>query len=182
MINWRLLKGFYFMTDIPVISHFLTADKTGLVELLNALAKEKIAHEAKYKQIKKLPIKIGFNFNGLVETCSAMFSDDLEFKRLHFLFHSKHFTTRLNILFDKDLNFVRTSFGRSKTGGRIRDVDWHNFGEILDEDIIKVLMATHTGHKEAMQDLVPELYIEGAYDFASEEFKQRISLANMVLI
>ena len=170
------------MSDIPVISNFLTADKTGLVELLNALAKEKIAHEAKYKEIKKLPIKIGFNFNGLVETCSAWFSDDLEFKRLHFLFHSKHFTTRLNIFFDKDLNFGRTSFGVSKTGGRIRDVDWHNFGEILDEDIIKVLMATHTGQKETMQELVPEIHIEGAYDFASEDFKQRISLANMVLI
>jgi hypothetical protein len=170
------------MSDIPVISNFLTADKTGLVELLNTLAKEKIANEAKYKEIKKLPIKIGFNFNGLVETCSAWFSDDLEFKRLHFLFHSKHFTTRLNIFFDKDLNFGRTSFEVSKTGSSIRDVDWYNFGSILDEDIIKVLMATHTGQREVMQDLVPELHIEGAYDFASEEFKQRISLANMVLI
>jgi hypothetical protein len=44
------------MSDIPVISNFLTADKTGLVELLNTLAKEKIANEAKYKEIKKLPI------------------------------------------------------------------------------------------------------------------------------
>jgi hypothetical protein len=170
------------MANAPVISNFLTANKTGLVDNLEVLAKEIITPAHKYKEIRKLDIKTGLSFNGLTELCVASFSDNLAFKSLKFYFHNKHFTKNLTIWFDKDLNFVKTMFGCSKTGGRIQEADKHRFGAILEEDLLKVLMAIHTGHKEVMEELLPELHIEGAYDFASESFKQRVSLANMVLI
>lgn len=170
------------MANAPVISNFLTANKTGLVDILEALAKEIITPDHKYKEIRKLDIKTGFSFNGLTELCVASFSDELEFKALKFYFHNKHFTHKLTILFDKELNFVKTLFGCSKTGGRIQEADKHQFGAILEDDLLKVLMAIHTGHKHIMEELLPELHITGVYDFASESFKQRVSLANMVLI
>lgn len=170
------------MANAPVISNFLTANKTGLVDILEALAKEIITPDHKYKEIRKLDIKTGFSFNGLTELCVATFSDELEFKALKFYFHNKNFTHKLTILFDKELNFVKTLFGCSKTGGRIQEADKHQFGAILEEDLLKVLMAIHTGNKDIMEELLPELHITGVYDFASESFKQRVSLANMVLI
>jgi hypothetical protein len=170
------------MSNAPVISNFLNADKTGLVANLEALAKEIITPNHKYKEIRKLDIKTGFSFNGLTELCVATFSDELEFKSLKFYFHNKHFTHKLSILFDKELNFVKALFGCSKTGGRIQEADKHQFGAILEEDLLKVLMAIHTGHQAVMEELLPELHITGVYDFASESFKQRVSLANMVLI
>lgn len=170
------------MANAPVISNFLTANKTGLVDTLDAFAKEIITPDHKYKEIRRLDIKTGFSFNGLTELCVASFSDELEFKALKFSFHNKNFTKNLIILFDKDLNFVRTSFVYSKTGRRHHEDDRHRLGAILEEDLIKVLMARHTGHKEVIEELLPEIHITGVYDFASESFKQRVSLANMVLI
>jgi hypothetical protein len=170
------------MVNAPVISNFLTVNKTGLVIRLVSLAKEKFDIYTKHKEIKNLDIKTGLSFNGLNEVCSASFSDEFELKRLHFSFHNKNFTKNLSILFDQDLNFVRTSFVYSKTGRRHHEGDRHRLGAILEEDLIKVLMARHTGHKEVMEELLPEIHITGVYDFTSESFKQRVSLANMVLI
>ena len=170
------------MHTVPIISNFLTADKTGLVCNLEALAKKVITPTHKYKEIRKLDIKTGLSFNGLTELCVASFSDDLEFKSLKFYFHNKHFTRNLTIWFDKELNFVKTMFGCSKTGGRIQEAEKHRFGAILEEDLLKVLMAIHTGQQDLMEELLPELHITGVYDFSSDSFKQRVSLANMVLI
>lgn len=170
------------MPHYPSISNFLTADTTGLIEFLETLAKEKIAINDKIKQIKKLDIKTGLSFSGLTERCTAYFSDDYTLKCLNFEFYSPYFDRMLSIIFDCHLIFIGTYYGRSKTGGHIQKDDRYKFGAILDVDIIKILIAAKDGHEETIKEILPELTVVGVYDFNDVKFKQRVELANMVII
>lgn len=170
------------MLEYPKISNFFKADKTGFIDLLEAIVKKEIHRYASNKSLDLRDVKTGMKFDGMEETCRAYFTDEGRFKNIHFAFHSKRYNKILSITVDNNLNFIRTAFGYNPSGGHIEDHQQYRFGAILDEDMIKILMSSKTGQQEFVEETLPELHQIGVYDFNSDNFKQRLDLANMVLI
>lgn len=170
------------MLEYPKISNFFQADKTGFIDLLEAIVEKEIHRYASNKSLALPDVKTGMEFDGMEESCQAYFTDEGRFKRIHFAFNSRIYNKILSITVDKDLNFVRTAFGYNPSGGHIEDYQKYRFGAILDEDLIKILMSSKTGQQEFVEETFPEFYQDGVYDFNSDNFKQRMDLANMVLI
>jgi len=170
------------MSEYPKMSNFFQADKTGFIDLVEAIAEKEINRYANNKNLSLPDVKTGMKFDDLEETCHAYFTDEGCLKHIHFAFNSRRYNKILSITVDKDLNFIRTAFGYNPSGGHIEDHQKYRFGAILDEDMIKILMSSKTGQKEFVEETFPEFYQTGVYDLNSDNFRQRLDLAKMVLI
>lgn len=127
-------------------------------------------------------IKMTLTFKGMMEDCDALF-DDGKFLSLRFSFYNASNGNMLWISYadvkkENNLELSEIIYQHKINGQEHKSY----FYPIIDESLLKIYMRSKQPEGQDIRDILPELSVIGVYDFRSDEFNRRMTLANMLVI
>jgi hypothetical protein len=168
-----------------ILTDFEDKNKWGLPGYFEVLCDNDSINGKMHRQMLNFDtISLKLSFSGMTKDCYAIF-DEGKFHSLRFSFYNRTTKVELWIIYEDinnenhlELSQVLCHYNKGNS------ILTTKLFTRLDENALKIYMmsAQEDIQGQEMRDLLPELHIEGVYDFQSEDFNRRWTLASMLVV